>query len=100
MTSQDARLNALTAAIDPNGEGEADFFRELLEFTVYAHIPPSGDSGRLRFIQLISPGGESLLPFFTDQTKARHLPSNRSQEKSSSATRLQISDVPGLIPPQ
>jgi len=58
-------------AIAPNGEGEDAFFRELLVSTVFAQVPSSDDSGQLRFIQFISPEGETLLPFFTDQTKAR-----------------------------
>lgn len=62
--------NALQRAmIDPREEPA--FFRALLEATVYAHVPLSEDSGRLRFIQFIRPdNGETVLPFFTDAAKA------------------------------
>jgi hypothetical protein len=50
---------------------EEPFFRALLDATVYAHIPLSDDSGRLRFIQFVRPdNGATVLPFFTDETKA------------------------------
>ncbi|MEZ5464517.1 MAG: hypothetical protein R3F22_04665 [Lysobacteraceae bacterium] len=68
MVSQ-ARLNALMEAIGGHEKAEVEFFRALLD-TVYAHVPPSDDSGRLRFIQFIAPEGDTLLPFFTDQAKA------------------------------
>ena len=54
-----------------DGREEPAFFRALLEETVYAHIPLSDDSGRVRFIQFVRPdNGETVLPFFTDIAKA------------------------------
>lgn len=62
--------SALQRAMSDSRE-EAAFFRALLEATIYAHVPLSNDSGRLRFIQFIRPdNGETVLPFFTDATKA------------------------------
>jgi hypothetical protein len=55
---------------------EAAFFRALLRAKVYAHIP-MGDridarSGRVRFIQFPRPdSGQLVLPFFSDEAKAR-----------------------------
>ena len=50
---------------------EEPFFRALLDATVYAHAPLSDDSGRLRLIQFVRPdNGQTVLPFFTDETKA------------------------------
>lgn len=52
-------------------EHHEPFFRALLDATVYAHLPLSDDSGRIRFIQFNSPDdGRPLLPFFTDLDKA------------------------------
>jgi len=70
MTVSQARLNALMEAIGGHEKAEVEFFRALLDAIVYAHVPPSDDSGRLRFIQFIAPEGDTLLPFFTDQAKA------------------------------
>jgi len=54
-----------------DGREEPAFFRALLDATVYAHIPLSDDSGRLRFIQFVRPdNGVTVLPFFTDSVKA------------------------------
>ena len=53
---------------------EPEFFRALLDATVYAHISVKDrtDLKRLRFIQFAHPqNGQLLLPFFTDETKAR-----------------------------
>jgi len=54
-----------------DGREEPAFFRALLDATVYAHVPLSDDSGRLRFIQFVRPdNGATVLPFFTDIAKA------------------------------
>jgi hypothetical protein len=50
---------------------EPDFFRALLEATVYAHVPRNSRDGRLRFIQFTTPAGLTVLPFFTDELQAR-----------------------------
>lgn len=50
---------------------EPAFFRSLLDATVYAHVPLSDDSRRLRFIQFMRPDGVTVLPFFTDRAKAQ-----------------------------
>ena len=50
---------------------EPDFFRALLEATVYAHIPRDDRSGRLRFIQFTTPDGQTVLPFFSDEAQVR-----------------------------
>jgi len=54
-----------------DGREEPAFFRALLDATVYAHIPLSDDTGRIRFIQFARPdNGATVLPFFTDIAKA------------------------------
>jgi hypothetical protein len=50
---------------------EPAFFRALLDAIVYAHAPVSDDSRRLRLIQFLRPDGLTVLPFFTDRTKAQ-----------------------------
>ena len=49
---------------------EPDFFRALLDATVYAHVPRTTRDDRLRFIQFITPDGLTVLPFFTDESQA------------------------------
>ncbi|MBS1866800.1 MAG: SseB family protein [Acidobacteria bacterium] len=47
------------------------FFRALLDAIVYAHVPISDDTGRLRFVQFARPdNGEVVLPFFIDESEA------------------------------
>lgn len=54
-----------------DGREEPTFFRALLDATVFAHVPLSDDSQRLRFFQFIRPdNGQTVLPFFSDITKA------------------------------
>lgn len=55
---------------------EAAFFRALLKATVYAHIPLTdridASAERIRFVQFHRPeDGLLVLPFFTDEKKAR-----------------------------
>ena len=46
------------------------FFRALLGATVYAHVPISDDTGRLRFAKFARPdNGELVLPFFADESE-------------------------------
>jgi hypothetical protein len=57
------------AMTDP--KEEPAFFRALLDATVYAHVPISDDSGRLRFVQFARPdNGELVLPFFATESEA------------------------------
>lgn len=50
---------------------EPAFLRALLNSTVYAHVPISDDSGRLRFTQFARPdNGQVVLPFFIDESEA------------------------------
>ena len=55
---------------------EPAFWRALLEANVYAHVPKHDDTGRLRFIQFVTPAGVTVLPFFTDEFKAEQASSN------------------------
>ncbi len=55
---------------------ESAFFRALLKATVYAHIPLTDrldfHADRIRFVQFPRPdNGQLVLPFFTDEEKAR-----------------------------
>lgn len=50
---------------------EPDFFRALLDATVYAHAPLNDSSERLRLVMFKSPDdGELVVPVFTDEAKA------------------------------
>jgi hypothetical protein len=50
---------------------EPDFFRALLDATVYAHAPLHDSSERLRLVMFKSPDdGELVVPVFTDEAKA------------------------------
>ncbi len=53
-----------------NPEADQEFFRLLLEATVYAHVPISDDSTKFRLIQFRHPDGFDALPFFTSEYKA------------------------------
>ncbi len=53
-----------------NPEEEPEFFRCLLDATVYAHAPISDDRPGLRLIQFKHPDGFDALPFFTSEAKA------------------------------
>lgn len=53
-----------------NPEADQQFFTYLLEATVYAHVPISDDSPKLRFIQFRHPDGFDALPFFTSESRA------------------------------
>lgn len=73
MTAQLDRLMA-RAIRDPREESA--FFRALLKATVYAHIPLTdridSSADRIRFVQFHRPDdGQLVLPFFTDEKKAR-----------------------------
>ncbi len=59
-------------AIEHREEGQ--YFRAVLDATVYAHCPISDDSGRVRFIQFLHPDTKKdTLPFFTDVEQAREV---------------------------
>lgn len=50
---------------------EPEFFRALLDATVYAHAPFNDTSERLRLVMFKSPDdGELVVPVFTDEAKA------------------------------
>lgn len=70
MPIQQSELNRLLEESITDRWKEPDFFRALLEATVYAHVPFNDRSGRIRFIQFHGPDGELLLPFFTDPVKS------------------------------
>src|SRR5690625_3896348 len=53
-----------------NPKEDQEFFRYLLEATVYAHAPISDDSEKFRLIQFKHPDGFDALPFFTSESKA------------------------------
>ena len=55
---------------------EPTFFRALLDVIVYAHVPKHDDTGRIRFIQFVTPEGRTVLPFFTDEFQAEQSSSN------------------------
>jgi hypothetical protein len=57
------------AIADPREEPM--FFCALLDAMVYAHVPVSDDSGRLRFTMFARPDtGETVLPFFSHESLA------------------------------
>jgi hypothetical protein len=68
-----ATLNRLLARATEDNRQEPAFFRALLDAKVYAHVPNTDPaSRRLRFIQFNHPEtGQLILPFFTDEPKAR-----------------------------
>lgn len=99
------------ATMDPHQEPA--FFRALLQATVYAHVPIADPQGpRLRFIQFPHPEtGQLLLPFFTDQVRARiaagqaarvvALPGRSFLEATRGATLvLNPNDERGLLYPE
>lgn len=66
------QLHALMHASFNDARAEADFFRALLEATVYAHVPKDAPpDGCLQFIQFMrQDNGELVVPFFTDRATA------------------------------
>jgi len=74
LASMTNSLDRLLENAQKDSRYERAFFRALLETIVYAHIPIDDrlDSGRIRFIQFHRPeNGQLVLPFFTDEKKAR-----------------------------
>lgn len=56
-------------ANDPSREPE--ILRAMLDASLYAYVPLSDDSGRLRFLQFVRPdNGKTVLPIFSDKQKA------------------------------
>jgi hypothetical protein len=70
MTSQAELDQLLQRSLDDERLAPA-FFRVLLEATVYAHVPVSDDTGRIRMIQFQRPDGLTVLPFFSDEHQAQ-----------------------------
>lgn len=69
MTSADT-LEQFIERILEHPEDEPEFFRHLLNATVYAHAPLSDDHPRLRLMQFRHPDGFMAVPFFTSEEKA------------------------------
>lgn len=70
MRILESELNQLLEAAIRDRVQEPAFFKALLDATVHAHAPSNDRSGRIRFVQFNGPGGELLLPFFSDLGKA------------------------------
>jgi type III secretion system (T3SS) SseB-like protein len=66
----ESELEELLERARGNPEADQEFFRHLLDATVYAHAPISDDSETLRLIQFKHPDGYDALPFFTSESKA------------------------------
>lgn len=73
----------LDAARSPSSGVEAeraqdDFFKALLDSTVYAHVPmESPPKGVMRFLQFVRPdNGQTVLPFFSDKAQAEAAANN------------------------
>lgn len=49
---------------------EPEFFRALLDATVYAHVPRQDRNRKLRLIQFTLSSGQLVLPFFSDRAQA------------------------------
>ncbi|MGY4516317.1 SseB family protein [Lysobacter sp. HA18] len=58
----------LLAQKDPQLEPE--MLRAMLGARLYAHAPRSDDSGRFRLMTFTRPDGLTVIPFFSDRTKA------------------------------
>lgn len=64
-------LNRLMEASIKDSRMEPEFFRALLDATLYAHAPLNDDSERLRLVMFTSPADHALtVPIFTDKAKA------------------------------
>lgn len=64
-------LNRLLDASVTNPDTEPEFFRALLDATLYTHAPLHDDSPRLRFVMFMHPIDHTLtIPVFTDKAKA------------------------------
>jgi len=71
MDDASDKLARLLKAAEKDPSKEASAIVAMLDALVYAHIPLSDDSGRLRFIQFVRPdNGKTVLPVFTDRQKA------------------------------
>lgn len=70
MTTQ-AQLEALMQEARTDPFAEPRFFAALLDATLYAHVPLEQVPGRIRFCQFVhSSDGKTLLPVFTDESRA------------------------------
>lgn len=76
------RLRELAMA-DPRREGA--FLRALLSATLYAHLPSSDDSGRMRLIMFTRADGLTVIPVFSDLPKAER----------AAQGQVRIAQVPG-----
>lgn len=66
----ESELEELLERARGNPEVDQEFFQRLLGARVYAHVPISDDSGKVRLIQFKHPDGFDALPFFTSESKA------------------------------
>ena len=66
----EAELERLRQKALSSPEGERAFFSALLNARLFAHVPISDDSGRLRFVQFERPDGLTVLPVFTAHARA------------------------------
>lgn len=71
-----------------NPEADQEFFRYLLDATVYAHAPISDDSAKFRLIQFKHPDGFDALPFFTSASKAAAAAGNSARIVTSTGREL------------
>jgi len=71
MVRSATKINQLLEQALADKSMEPVFFRALLDADVYAHVPKHDDTGRIRFIQFVTPEGRTVLPFFTDEFQAR-----------------------------
>jgi hypothetical protein len=65
-----AQLARLQKRAIENSAEEPAFFKALLTADLYAHLPLSDDSGKVRLICFTRPDGLTVIPAFTDAAKA------------------------------
>lgn len=89
MTSTQ-QLRQLLEAARNDVRAEDAFLAGLLAATVYAHVPRTPPpAGRMQFAQFVRPdNGQTVLPFFSDQTKAQFAGRGRVGIVSMSGRRL------------
>lgn len=68
--TDEAKLAELMRRAVADKRAEPEFFRALLNATVYAHAPRYDRSPRLRLIQFVLPSGLMVLPFFSERAQA------------------------------
>jgi hypothetical protein len=70
MARPSSKIDLLLQQALSDKSAEPAFWKALLDVPVYAHVPKHDDTGRLRFIQFVTPEGVTVLPFFTDEAQA------------------------------